>query len=261
MTRLTRDVSEFFYNLGRHLGRKAVPAIRKSKLIWAGVAGNEEEALRAEISLGKQMAAELHTTLEVIHDPPTKSWLSDLCGQLSARARDKRRTFQCELFRDPFPNAMALPGGFLFLSDSLLALGERRPEEVAFLLGHEMAHVLRGHAWDRMVNEAVLRAAAVATARIGQLGAWLRQQGIALLRSAHARDQEAEADQLGLRLAAAAGYDPVGGVRLLQRIARLHPVPDALGQYLASHPPPAERIVGLQRIIGQLPQKRPQESI
>ncbi len=244
-------MSGLFYNLGRQLGHKAVPAIRKSKWIWDGLAGSEEEALRAEVALGADMAAELRAAFEMLPDEESRP-LGDLCSQLAAHLRDKRRTFRCEVFRDHFVNAMALPGGFIFVSDALVTLCERRPDELAFVLGHEVAHVVRGHAWDRMLNEAVLRAASLATARVGQLGAWLQQQGLKLLGSAHSRDQEFEADELGLRLALAAGFAPEGALGLLQRIQRLSVTTLGIGQYLASHPPASERVAALQSVLRKM---------
>ncbi len=246
-------MSSFFFNLGRQLGRKAVPAIRKSKIIWDGLTGTEEEALRAEVRLGTEMAAELRATVEWVTDPQAAALASDICRRLAACVRNNRRTFSCELFHDPCPNAIALPGGFLFLSDSLLELCGRQPDELAFVVGHEMAHVLRGHAWDRMLNEAMLRALAAAASRVGQVGVWLRERGLELLRSAHSREQELDADELGLRLAMAAGFAADGAVLLLQRIGRLRPAPSAFGQYLASHPAPHERIARLQSFLRQVP--------
>jgi predicted Zn-dependent protease len=144
-------------------------------------------------------------------------------------------------------NAMALPGGFLFVSHSLVDLCERRREELAFVLGHEMAHVLLGHAWDRMINQSALRAASVIVTRAGPLGPWLRQNGLQLLQSAHARDCEFEADQEGQRLAVHAGYDPGGGARLFQRLEGFGDDRLGLGQYFASHPPAAERKAKLEK--------------
>ncbi len=246
---VSATVSGFFYNLGRHLGHKAVPAMRKSKWIWDGLAGTEEEALRAEAALGADMAAELRGTLAPSLDEQTALQLAEVCRRLGACVRDKRRAFHCDLFLDRFPNAMALPGGFIFVSDSLAALCERSPDELAFVIGHEMAHVIRGHAWDRMLNETVLKAASVAAARVGQLGAWLHHQGLALLRSAHSREQEGEADELGLRLAAAAGFAPEGAINMLRRIQQFGSNAPGLGQYLCSHPAASERIAGLQPVF------------
>jgi Zn-dependent protease with chaperone function len=143
---------------------------------------------------------------------------------------------------------MALPGGFVFVSNSLAELCERRPDELAFVIGHEMGHIVRGPAWDRMLNDAVLRMASSVGGRARILGNWLRQNGRTVLESAHSREREFEADEFGFRLAVAARFVPEGGIALLQRIERLERDPGVLGQYFSTHPPASERIVKL-RII------------
>jgi predicted Zn-dependent protease len=92
----------------------------------------------------------------------------------------------------------------------------------------------------------------MATARLGQLGAWLRQQGITLLRSAHDRELEFKADELGFRLAEAAGFNPAGATELLDRILQRFLDQGALGHYLASHPPARERAVRLQAVLKRI---------
>jgi len=239
-------VSGLFYNLGRKLGRAAVPAIRKTKWIYDGLAGDEDEALRAETGLGSALAAELRAASQPVNDPDITALVGGLCQRLQGSVRDQRRVFHSEVIRGNSPNAMALPGGFVFISHSLVDLCERCPDELAFVMAHEMAHIIRRHAWDRMVNQTMLRAAAVVTARAGVLGGWLRQSGLGLLQSAHSRSCELEADELGLRLAVAAGFAPNGAIALLRRIERLGNDPGILGQYFASHPPAAERIARLE---------------
>lgn len=257
LIKLHLAVSGFFYNLGRHVGRAAVPTIRKSKWIWDGLTGTEEEALRAEAAFGSALAVELRAATERANDPDVTALLSELCGRLAGCVRDKRRAFRCEPIHDGSPNAMALPGGYIFVSDSLVDLCERRPEELAFIIGHEMAHVIREHAWNRMLNQAVSRAVSVIAARAGPLGGWLRQKGIGLLQSAHSQDNEQEADELGLRLMAAAGFAPGGAITLLQRIERLGPKRTEFGQYFASHPPASERMTWLTPLCRQLASGRP----
>jgi beta-barrel assembly-enhancing protease len=250
-------MSGFFYNLGRRLGRRAVPAIRKSKLLYASVAGTEEEALRAERLLGRDLAAELRRTIALESDPALAALVNELCQRLAGRVRDKRRAFQCEVLHDPSFNAMALPGGFLFISNSLVEFCERRPEELAFVLGHEMGHVIRGHASDRLLSETALRAVSAVTMRAsGSLSGWLQQQGLVLLRSAHAQEGELEADELGLRLAAAAGFPPAGAIALLRRLEAMSANPKGQGQYFATHPPPSERIARLAPLSRRLSEGR-----
>jgi len=196
--------------------------------------------------MGSALAAELRAVAQPVNDSEVTALVDELCKRLSACVRDKRRTFHCEVVHGDSPNAVALPGGFVFLSHSLVDLCERRPDELAFVIGHEMAHVIRRHAWDRMVNQAMLRVASVVTARAGVLGGWLRKGGLELLQNAHARNSELEADEFGLRLAIAARFAPAGAISLLRRIERLGNDPSVLGQYFASHPPAAERIARLE---------------
>lgn len=245
-------MSGFFYNLGRKVGRRAVPTLRKSGWIWKGLTGTEEEARRAERALGEALAVEVRTAAQPANDPDASALIDDLCRRLEQKLRSPHYAFRCELMRSGAPNAMALPGGFLFLSHSLLDLCERRPDELAFVIGHEMGHVVRGHAWDRTFNQTALQAVSVVASGTGPVGAWLRQQGMQLLLSAHSRDGEVEADELGVRLAAAAGFDPAGAISLLRQLERLGPDPSVLGQYFASHPPAAERIARLAPLCRKL---------
>ena len=250
--RTNLNLSGFFYNLGRKLGREAVPAIRKSKWIWDGLTGTEEEALRAEIAAGTTLATELRNISTPVSDPTIVTLLGGLCHRLSECVKSKGRTFRCEVIQDSAPNAVALPGGFLFISDSLVELCDRRADELGFVMAHEMAHVIRGHAWNRMLNEAALRMASTVTARAGALGAWVRQQGTVLLRSAHSQGAEIEADELGIQLAAAAGFQPEGAIAFLRRIEPLSQQAVQIGPYFASHLPASERIARLQPLVRQL---------
>jgi predicted Zn-dependent protease len=249
---INEDMGGFFYNLGRQLGRRAVPAIRKSGWIWKGLTGSEEETRQAERALGETLVVEVRAATESANDPEMLVLVNQLCGSLEQRLRLPHYRFHCDLIRAGAPNAMALPGGFLFVSNSLVDLCERRPDELAFVIGHEMAHVVRGHAWERTIHQAGLRVVSAVASRAGPLGAWLRQQGMDLLLSAHSRDGELEADELGVRLAAAAGYGTAGALSLLHRLERLGPDATALGQYFASHPPAADRIARLTPLCRKL---------
>lgn len=242
-------MSGFFEDLGRKLGRAAVPAYRKSKWVWDGLTGTEEEALQAERDLGKVLAAELRLATEVIDDPGTLEWLRGLCHDLEESVNQPGFQYYCELIRSDQPTAIGLPGGYLFVSRSLIDFCQGSPHEMAFVIAHETAHVVRRHTWDRMLQQSALRAASFVTRRAGVLAGWMRQQGLPMLRSAHSKDCEFEADEDGLGLVRAAGYDPRGAFTFLQRIEQAGPDPDVLGEYLASHPPPAERMARLEALM------------
>jgi len=230
------------------MGRAAIPAIRKTKWIYDGLAGSEDEALRAEAGLGSTLAAEVRATTPPAAGPALNPLAAGLCQRLAECVRDKQRTFHCEVIQAESPNAMALPGGYVFLSDALVELLEHNPDELAFVIGHEMGHIIRRHAWDRMLNEAAWRTVSTVSARAGVVKNWLAQNGRRALEGAHSRECEWEADEFGFRLAVAARFAPGGGLALLQRIQRLGPDPGVLSEYFTSHPPASERIARLQAI-------------
>ncbi len=237
-------MSGFFYNLGRRLGRAAVPAIRKGRWVWDGLTGSEEDAFRAEGALGSALALEFREVAGVGEVADT-ILVQELVQRLAAGVGGRRRGWRAEVVRGGEANAVALPGGFLFVSEGLMELSLRRREELAFVLGHEMAHVFLGHAWDRMINQSALDMASVLVSR-APFGGWLRGQGMRLLRSAHARDSEFEADREGMVLVRRAGYDSRGGLALLRRFERGGVKGGVVGEYFSSHPPVAERCARLE---------------
>lgn len=241
-------MSSLFYNLGRGLGRATLPAVQKVRWGWNSLLGSEDDRIRAEKGFGRTLAMEFRAKAEGHADPADAALVSGLCQQLAARVKNKLLSFSAEVVRLPEPTALALPGGFVFVSLPLLDLCQRYPDELAFVLGHEMAHVIRGHAADRMLHDSALNLAARVAGRAGPLGTWLRGTGLQMLASAYSQDCEFEADELGSRLADAAGYPPLASVRLFQRLQALHQNQTPLGQYFSSHPTPAERIAQMGRL-------------
>lgn len=232
--------------MGRKLGRAAVPTYRKSKWIWEGLTGTEDEALNAEKDLGETLAAELRLATEMLEEPELLNWIRGICNSLEAAVDQPGFAYHCELMAGDQPNTIGLPGGYLFVSRSLVEFCEGSVDEVAFAIAHETAHLVRRHTWDRMIQQSALRAASFAAGRAGILSGWVRQQGLPMLRSAHSKDFEFEADQDGLGLVRAAGYDPNGAISFLKRIEQSGSDPEVIGEYLASHPAPEERIARLK---------------
>lgn len=242
-------MSSVFFELGRRLGRVAVPALRKSKWLWKSLTGTEAEALQAEAELGRALAAELRLRLGPVLTTPEAQLLADICRRLRAHLPDRRRQFQAELVRLDSPSALALPGGYIFVDAGLVELCQRDADELAFVLGHEMAHISSRHVLERLIAQVGLEVLGRLLSR-GAAGQWLRQTGLALLRSAYSQRCETEADVQGLRLARAAGYDSAGAFRLLERLGRLRQSPAGLAPYFASHPTETVRIARLRAALG-----------
>ncbi len=246
-------MSGLFYNLGRRLGRAAIPTLRKSKWAWQSLTGTEDEVLQAETAFGCSLATELRAVTVPSRHSESNRQLTEIAQRLQRAVNDKRRAFRVEAIQMDAANAMALPGGFIFVTEPLIEFCGRQSDELAFIIGHEMAHVIRRHAWDRLVNQTATRVASAVALRAGPLGHWLRQTGLGLLQNAHSRDAEAEADLLGLRLAAQAGFHPGGAVTLFRRLDKLQPdLAASLGVYFSSHPPAAQRLDALLPLCQKL---------
>ena len=235
-----------FYRFGRMAGVQ----FRKAKWIWQSVAGSEADAIQAEYGVGRDMAAVMLGETPCDPDHATQTLLDEVGGQLTPAVRNRLHRFQVTSVTADRPSAFALPGGFIFVSRSLLDLCDRDKDEVAFILAHEMAHVIRRHAIDRLLKQKVVSAAALASPGRGALASWIRQVGIQWLERAYSQDDEFEADELGLRLMRAAGFDPAGATRVLQRLGELDGGRDPLGldSYLSTHPPVEERVLRLRRV-------------
>ncbi len=139
-------------------------------------------------------------------------------------------------------NAFCMPGGKIVFYTGILKTLELTDDEVAMVMGHEIAHALREHARERMGKSTVTSQAA----RVGGalLSGWLgvdprltdtvAQQGANLLTLKFGREDESEADLVGMELAARAGFDPRAGVSLWQKMAANSK--GAPPQWLSTHP-------------------------
>ncbi len=227
-------MSGLFYNLGRMLG----PHVRHAKWVWRTLAGSEADAMRVECDVGRDLACGIRQQLKLDPDPQIANLLNEVGSRLAGCVANKLRTFCFETLEGGEPNAFALPGGYIFVSRSLMELCNQNQDEIAFILGHEMSHVIRGHAMDRIVtNSAIALGSRFISAR-GSLTGLLNTVGVKLIKSAYSQDIEMEADKLGLRLVVAAGYNPKAAAVMLSRLAKLSSSGDEsnFGHYFSSHP-------------------------
>jgi predicted Zn-dependent protease len=148
-------------------------------------------------------------------------------------------------------NAFALPGGPVFITEGLLRL-LKTEGELAAVLGHEIGHVIARHSSERLAKEQLTRGLLGAlvvgsgdytTAQIGQMVG-------GMINMRYGRDDELEADELGLRIAAEAGYDPRAMVRVMDVLAQ------ASGgsrqpEFFSTHPAPENRSTRIKEAIGK----------
>jgi predicted Zn-dependent protease len=152
-------------------------------------------------------------------------------------------------------NAFCMPGGKIAFFYGILDQLKISDDEVAIVMGHEMAHALREHARERLGKTAATNGVielGSALLGLGNLGRGVANLGGQLLTLRFSRDDESEADKVGLDLAARAGYDPHAGVTLWQKMAAASQ--GAPPAWLSTHPAGATRIHDIE---GNLPAVNP----
>jgi predicted Zn-dependent protease len=156
-------------------------------------------------------------------------------------------------------NACALPGGYIIVGGGLINLLQSE-DALAAVLGHEIAHVDARHAVERLQYE-------LASQRIGLEDVYaLGRPAVQIFQAGYTKEQELEADRLGLEYAVQAGYSPAGILQLMEHFEKMEeqtaagravsPIDEvagvplaALQEYFRSHPPAAEREAALQKEI------------
>lgn len=162
------------------------------------------------------------------------------------RARDWR--WEVNLIGSKQINAFCMPGGKIAFYSGILEQLKLTDDEVATVMGHEMAHALREHARARMGKNAATGLGANLLGQVlglGSLGQTVTNYGAQLLTLQFSRSDESDADLVGMELAARAGYDPRAGVRLWQKMAAASR--GAPPQWLSTHPSGNTRISDIER--------------
>jgi predicted Zn-dependent protease len=157
------------------------------------------------------------------------------------RARDWK--WEVNLIGSKQINAFCMPGGKIAFYFGILDQLKLNDDEVAMIMGHEAAHALREHAREQMGKTAATRVGAglvSALLGLGNLGDAALNMGAQLLTLKFGREDESEADLIGIDLAARAGYDPGAGVTLWQKMAQASK--GAPPQFISTHPSGPTRI-------------------
>ena len=221
------------------LGKKAGKTYNKSRWLYDSLLGTEEEGIASEYKLGRQMAKEIRAESEVVDNELIKR----LCKRLTAWINSPHR-FTCAVLRSSEINAFVLPGGFIFLTDAIVEHCERNEDELAFIIAHEMGHVVKGHAFDRMIADHSIQVISKWLRVGGLLQAAAKQATLKFLSTQYSRDNEHEADNFGIRLTMAAGYGSKGALRIFERLKAFEE-PD-IPEYFSTHPSFNSRIAQIK---------------
>ena len=207
-----------------------------------------------EIAMGKEADQEAIGAYGLYPDPKVQAYVERLGKGLAAKSERPDLPWSFKVVDDPTVNAFALPGGYIYVTRGIMAHLRSEAELVA-VLGHEIGHVTGRHSASQMSKQTLAMGGLVLGMAVKpelQRFAGLAQQGLGLLFLKFGRDDENQADQLGLRYMTRQAYDPremleVFGV--LDGVARAEGGGSSMPDWLSTHPSPGNRLARIRSEI------------
>lgn len=210
-----------------------------------------------EISLGNQSAPQFTKQYGGdIPSPTIRAYVSDLGKRLAAQSERAGLPWEFHVVNSNVINAFALPGGKVFITRGLLSKLSNEAQ-LAGVLSHEIGHVTAEHVGQQLSQAILLQGVTiglgVASSRSDK--DWLKALGIGtniggtvyLLK--FGRDQESQADELGVRYMTRLGYNPVGQIQVMEVLQKESVGKSGAPEFLSTHPLPKTRITRLEKHI------------
>ena len=214
-------------------------------------------SVQQDIEIGKQSADQAERQLQILNDGSTEDYVDDIVERLGAAAPGHKFPYQGKVVNQSEINAFALPGGPVWINRGVLQAATNE-SQVAGVLAHEIAHIAQRHAADQLTKVfATNFGLGVLGAFLGNAGgASTAQMAAGLLANSmflkFSRDDEREADQVGLRMLVRAGWDARGMIELFEQLRRASSRDPVLVEtFFSSHPAPADRIAALRSQVAK----------
>lgn len=217
-----------------------------------------------EISMGKEADTQIQQQLGLYPDQELQAYVNRVGQKLAAASERPNLPWTFRVVDDPVVNAFALPGGFIYVTRGLLT-HLTSEAELASVLGHEIGHVTGRHSVEQMSKAQLaqigLIAGAIFRPELAQQYGGLAQQGLQLMFLKYGRDDERQADDLGLRYLNQQNYDPREMPPVFQTLQRVSAQQQrqqgAAGQgrlpnWLSTHPSEEEHIRTISGKVAQL---------
>jgi predicted Zn-dependent protease len=235
-----------------------VNAIGDRKVAHRSIISQEKE-----IAIGKQYATEVEKQSKIVKDPVVAEYVNRIAQNI-ARNSDLTIPLTVKVIDDPSINAFALPGGFLFVNTGVLMAADEE-SQVAGVIAHEVAHVAARHWASQMTRATILQYATIPlifvpmTYPIYMGVSSAMNFGIPMAFLKFSRNDEAEADYLGLQYMYKAGYDPNSYVSFFSKVINEERrQPGSAAKIFMDHPPTPDRIIKCEQEIQTILPKRPE---
>lgn len=201
-----------------------------------------------EITIGREVAGRTLGAAPLVSDPALQTYVNSVGRWVASQSERPDLPWRFGVIETPGVNAFAAPGGYVLITRGLYEVLENE-SQLAGVLGHEIAHIVKRHHITVMQKSAGVSALAgaaqtAATAR-GDRSAILNNvigTGAEIFARGLDKDAEYEADHLGVVLAARAGYNPSGLIEVLHKLQARGAADASLALLFATHPHPGERL-------------------
>lgn len=223
---------------------------------------SEDSAIVSSKEAYLSTVSELDQAGKIDSNRATKRRVDDITGRLIAQAIEMRSNtadweWSVVVIDDPkMVNAWCMAGGRMAIYTGLLDQVKPTDDELAQVMGHEIAHALANHTAEKMSMQ-IATSVGVAAVGIASDNSGVALTGAALaamvaVNLPNGRSAETEADRIGIELAAKAGYDPRAAATLWQKMGSVSP--SSTPQFLSTHPSPGNRIKTLSEIAPEMMQ-------
>jgi predicted Zn-dependent protease len=214
-------------------------------------------SVNQEIEIGKQANAQVRQQVPEFRDPGIVAYVREVGAQLIRQATGPKYPYSFQVADYQEINAFALPGGPIWVHRGILHAA-RNESQLAGVMAHEIAHISQRHAADQLTK------ATVANWGLSLLGAVLGNDGGATAARIAAgflangiflkfgRDDEREADRVGLQMLTRAGWDARGMVELFEILRQEQKRdPNRVETFFSTHPSPQDRITRLHQDVAK----------
>jgi beta-barrel assembly-enhancing protease len=219
-------------------------------LITKGVKSFSDVPQDKEIQIGKDLSSGLLGATPLVDDPALQNYVNGLGRWLALQTERPDLPWTFAVIDTDTVNAFAAPGGYVFVTRGLFLM-LRNEAELAGVMGHEIAHVLRRHHLVALEKQMRVSFASDATSMLvdydSQMVDALVGAGMQLYAKGLDRDDEFEADRMGVVIAARSGYDAYGLPAMLMTLNSRSESDQNMTFLFSTHPPTVERLGELDR--------------